>query len=119
MSIKNSFYLLSAIGCLALFSVKARAMEEDAISSYRVQTFSIKKSQGTEAGHQEFERQAKIAPSMKNYAAYLAQEENSSWIRGQLKCSSEANAKLLAQELTKKLTTGPLVVVPYNVKSGQ
>lgn len=92
---------------------------EDAINSYRVQTFSIKKSQGMEIGHQELERQAKIAPSMKNYFAYLVQEEVSEWIRGQLKCSNETEANLLVQTLTKSLTTGPMVVKPQNVTSGQ
>ena len=118
MTLRKSLYLLSTVGCLVLFSEGGRAME-DSINSYRVQTFSIKKSQGMEAGHQELERQANIAPIMKNYSAYLAQEEGSDWIRGQLKCSSETDANQLVQTLAKKLTTGPMVVKPQNVTSGQ
>jgi hypothetical protein len=118
MTLKNSFYLLSTIGCLALFSEKSHGME-DALNSHRVQTFSILKSQGVQAGHDELERQAKIAPSMKNYLAYLIQEKDSKWIRGQLKCSSETEANQLVQTLKTKITTGPMVVKPQESTSGQ
>src|ERR1700722_20448366 len=94
---RNSFYLLSALGCLALFTPNSNAMEEDAVSSYRVQTFSVAKSQGSGAAHQELERQSKVAPVMKNFAAYLVQEDGSAWIRGQLKCKDEHAANQLVK----------------------
>ncbi len=119
MTMRSSFYLLSTIGCLILMSEKGHAMDEDALKSFRVQTFSIKKSQGMDAGHKELDRQAKIASAMKSYSAYLVQEENSEWIRGQLKCSNEGAANKLVQELSQKLTTGPMVVKPQNVTTGQ
>lgn len=119
MTVKKSLYLLSAMSCLALFTQQAHAMDEDALSSFRVQTFSIPKKDGKDAGHNELERQAKICPAMKSYTAYLVTEKDSTWIRGQLKCPSEFAATQLAKDLSVKLTSGPMVVKPHNVTTGQ
>ena len=119
MKINNSLSFLSTMTCFVLFTQQIYAMDEDAISSYRVQTFSIPKTQGTEAAHNELDRQAKICPIMKNYAAYLVTEKDSHWIRGQLKCTSEEAANYLNKQLASKLTSGPMVVKPQNVTTGQ
>lgn len=119
MTIRNALYLFSSLWSFGVFASTGKAMDEDSLKSYRVQTASVLKVQGDQAAHNELNRQANIAPQIKQYPAYIIREQGSKWNRTQLKCNDKSTADLLANNLKQVLTTGPIVVAPQTVTPGQ
>jgi len=123
MAFKHLFYTSAVLGFLGTLSSPSYGMvdQEDSLSSFRVQTASVARSQGLPAVHSELERQANLAPGIKNYSAYIYGEQNSKWYRTQLKCASQQNATDLCNYLKTTALAGlsPMVVNPQQVTPGQ
>lgn len=121
MIFRNIFYVFAIFGLLTSLSSRGYAMENEDLKTYRVQTASVLKQGGIDDAHGELERQAELAPMIKNYKAVIMAEERSRWNRTQLICENNEKAEELLQYVytTALKDHKPLLVKPGVINPGQ
>jgi len=79
--------------------------------TYRIQLFSLSKTEGKPKAHARLEEMRSQAPSIAHYAALIASEKDSKWIRGQIGPFRSHDEAITMQTALRKIFTKDLPTV--------